>query len=587
MKILSFAVNNFRGISGELANNRINFDNSNTIFIFGQNNVGKSTFLLAYNFLYSNLTATENDFHQKNEANQIEFELEALIDQVDLNYINVSQEKKNESFQKYLSEKSVIKIRRTIGATREKNKLIVQKPKDSTWNPGTKIWDETAFGTIGLSTVFQHLLPTPILIKAMPTEEEVEKVVNEILASKAKNRLDDTESSQLAEAQEKIKLLQEKMYNPISIEEYKKKVNEHFCKLFPDTSIDFSDTDKVKWTEDKFGKKFEVHFQKQNPDGSKNESVPTSYATIGHGAVRGAIFSLLLMRDIADEIIKTDNRKEYLILFEEPELFLHPKIMRELRELIYFVSEKEYPYQILCASHSPQMIDISKDNSSLIRMVRECDQTKLFQVGESDLLNARGIKTKGELRQELFEVLRFNPHICESFYADEVVLVEGATEEIVIRGILQQENPKKELFIVNCNSITNIPFYQKIYSKFSIKHHVICDTDSELSSGLDEKNNPIYENGIQATIYKLFMASYQSSSPAGILRMHNHTFEPAHKATTIDSDLKLPDNFNSSDGKPYNANRYWKEVLLPNYNKKETASVPIIKYMREIIAHKW
>lgn len=42
MKILQFGVNNFRGISGGLLNNLIDFTNTNTIFLFGQNNVGKS-----------------------------------------------------------------------------------------------------------------------------------------------------------------------------------------------------------------------------------------------------------------------------------------------------------------------------------------------------------------------------------------------------------------------------------------------------------------------------------------------------------------------------------------------------------------
>ncbi|MGL1493945.1 AAA family ATPase, partial [Vibrio parahaemolyticus] len=48
------------------------------------------------------------------------------------------------------------------------------------------------------------------------------------------------------------------------------------------------------------------------------------------------------------------------MLFEEPELFLYPRLLKELRELIYAVSDLEYPYQVLCASHSPQMIDLSK-----------------------------------------------------------------------------------------------------------------------------------------------------------------------------------------------------------------------------------
>ncbi|MDO4764203.1 MAG: AAA family ATPase [Flavobacteriaceae bacterium] len=79
---------------------------------------------------------------------------------------------------------------------------------------------------------------------------------------------------------------------------------------------------------------------------------------------------MLLMRDIAEEFERVENRKDYIVLFEEPELFLHPKIMKDLRELIYKVSEDDMPYQVICASHSPQMIDITKDKTSLVRMVK-------------------------------------------------------------------------------------------------------------------------------------------------------------------------------------------------------------------------
>jgi hypothetical protein len=59
------------------------------------------------------------------------------------------------------------------------------------------------------------------MIRAMPTEAEVENIVNEILASQAKLKLSATEFLELEEAQGKVKELQEKMYNPISINDYK------------------------------------------------------------------------------------------------------------------------------------------------------------------------------------------------------------------------------------------------------------------------------------------------------------------------------------------------------------------------------
>ncbi|WP_152442179.1 AAA family ATPase, partial [Dickeya dianthicola] len=54
MKISFFGVNNFRAISGGIDNNKIIFKDTNTLFVYGANNVGKSTFLKAYLFFYSN-----------------------------------------------------------------------------------------------------------------------------------------------------------------------------------------------------------------------------------------------------------------------------------------------------------------------------------------------------------------------------------------------------------------------------------------------------------------------------------------------------------------------------------------------------
>ena len=588
MRLINFAFDNFRATSGGLDNNRIKFDGSNTIFIFGQNNVGKSTFLLAYDFFFNERSPSLEDLYKRDTTKAIEFELELGVDDIDLKFIEEKQEKKIQSFRQYLSACSTIRIRRSYSFSNDgKGKL--NKAKDLTWNPSTQHWDETSFGTIGLIQVFQALMPTPILIKAMPTEQEVENVVNEILASKAKSKLSESEFGELQKAQETVRELQAKMYNLESIEAYKEEVNRHFQQLFPDTKIELADSDKVKWTEDKFGKKFNVEFRKYNVDGTIDSDTPTSYSSIGHGAIRSAIFSLLLMRDIAEELPRRNDRKEYLILFEEPELFLYPRLLKSLRELIYSVSDFNYPYQVLCASHSPQMIDLSKRNSTLIRMVKKDIGTKLYQVQDEDLKEAKGASTLNDLKQAMYEVLRFNPYICESFYADEVLLVEGPTEEIVVRGILQKLNPQKDLFVVNCGTVNNIPFYQKVYRKFAIKTHVICDTDDAEVGDLDGFSNPTFKAGIQSSIYQEhFINCNTLPKLGGLLRVHLTTFEVAHAAITVHEDVKYPmAKFIESHGKPYNANRYWKEVLEVNFEEAHIGTVPIICYIKEIVNFDW
>ena len=63
MKISKFSVNNYRGITGGLEANRIDFDDIYTLFIFGQNNTGKSTFLRAYEFFYQGIDPKKEDFY--------------------------------------------------------------------------------------------------------------------------------------------------------------------------------------------------------------------------------------------------------------------------------------------------------------------------------------------------------------------------------------------------------------------------------------------------------------------------------------------------------------------------------------------
>ena len=582
MKIISFGVNNFRGISGGLKDNTIEFNNSNTIFLLGQNNVGKSSFLKAYEFFYKNSTATVEDIYRMNPDNIIEFELVLQLDDFDFEKDSISNKK--EGLKKWLNPDNFLKIRRVL-KPKAGVKISFEKTENYTWDYEQNIWVAKNYGGIGLDTVFQAALPTPIFIKAMPTEAEGEAIINEILRQKASANLEDKERQELKEAQAKIQKLQDKLYNPESIQSYKEEVNKYFQTLFPNTKIELSEKDKAKWTENSIGKSFAIHFE-QNNNGEKDETIPTSHERIGHGAVRSAIFSLLLMKDVAEEFERVDNRKDYIVLFEEPELFLHPKLMKQLRTLIYKVSETDTPYQVLCASHSPQMIDITKEKSSLVRMTKHNEGTRLYQINDEFLKDSKEIKTKEELKQEMNEVLRFNPFICESFYADEVVLIEGPTEEIILRGYFNEVQTDKDIFVVNCGTVNNIPFFQKIFSRFNIKYHVICDSDAAVVKDLDDYGLVPFESGIQKSIYQQFKFDCKKVDySVGLFQVNVPTFEPYHQKESINENLKYSNNYLATDGKPYNANLYWKEVLQPNLGNDEINNVPIVQFLKNIVNH--
>lgn len=300
------------------------------------------------------------------------------------------------------------------------------------------------------------------------------------------------------------------------------------------------------------------------------------------------------------EIEKSDIiEKDIIILFEEPELFLHPKLTKELRTLIYEVSKTGSPFQVLCASHSPQMIDISKDHTSLVRMIqKEDNSTELHQVKQEDIIE-NDHKTipqrREEAKQKLQEILRFNPFICESFYADEVVLVEGDTEAIIWRAYIEEFGDSgKDIFVVNCGGVTNIPLYQKIFSKFNIKYSVICDTDhikyenkgkdklviknSNINGWNGRIENPIFTGYIQKSIQDQFEKD-MLKGVVGKFFVFKETFEPAHEALV--EPFKY-EGYTKTEGKPFGANKYW-EKILKSREESGFLEIPIIKYIQEIL----
>jgi putative ATP-dependent endonuclease of the OLD family len=71
------------------------------------------------------------------------------------------------------------------------------------------------------------------------------------------------------------------------------------------------------------------------------------------------------------------------------------------------------------------------------------------------------------------------------------------------------------------------------------------------------------------------------------MRTHNVTFEVAHKHENINELVKYPENYVESHGKPFNANKYWSEILEPNFNSSLIDKVPIVIYLKEIIGFNW
>ncbi|SGY98699.1 Putative uncharacterized protein [Moritella viscosa] len=452
MKIKSLKVISFRNINGE--DNILEFNDSDIIFIFGQNNVGKSTFLRSYEyFVTPKKKCVLSDFHDFDELNTIEMEMVFTKEDGD----NLVFEKKG--LNNWVSEQNEIRFRKTWGS-------VGTEGKKETFDPKKGTFVDNGFG--GFDSHLTKEAPTAIVIPAMPTPEDLSKWITDTIKKQVLKTLSEEHAETYQEALDKLNELQSKIEDTELVKGFSDKANSNFQKVFPELSLSISPligthVDVTKALD----KEFCVAINHEGKDGK------SEFNSHGHGVIRQAMFNFLGLSKNDYDPEEGDNgvKKEFIILFEEPELYLHPKRIRLLKDTLYSLCNKS-KFQILCASHNPQLIDLSKSHTTLARLTAEEDGTTIIhQVGD-DVFDSQG-----ENRDRILMLNRFNPHICETFFADEVVLVEGDTEAIVVRQLLHEHYPEKDIFVLNTGTKNNMPFFINVLSHFKIKQHVIHDSD--------------------------------------------------------------------------------------------------------------
>lgn len=539
VKLKKLIINNFKGLRGEA--NIIDFEKSDIIFLIGKNNTGKSTILQAYNFFVtSKQKATLSHFTDQDLQIPIEITAEFIVEEDDQGDMAL---KKNEPD---WIKNWVDPINGTIIIRKTWTELDKDGAKQ-TYNPKEAAFVDGGFG--GFDTLLTKYAPNAILINAISTPEELEKAINDIILTNHLKKLETNHSDQYHALVKGIEELRQAISDSDDIHEINSKMNGVFKSVFPDLELNIypipdSGLDITKTIKSSHGIKV---------TDTKDEKLFNDLKNNGHGVIRQAFFSFLSTFEASLE----NRHKEYLILFEEPELFLHPEAIFSLRKQLYELAN-DSPFQVLCATHSSSMIDTSMPHSSLVRLVKDEKRlTKTYQV-QFDAFD-------GEDKNYLQMINRFNPHICESFYSDEVLLVEGDTEAIVYRDLIERYfSNQRDIFVLNTGSKANIPFYQRILTHFSITHTVIHDIDSPNSV---DRSGKTKVNGMWTINESIWTEIQRSNKPIpGLSRrfVHYRNFEEAHNYSP-----------NSSKGKPLSAFEFARSLTL------ET-ELPCIEFLTDL-----
>ena len=305
-----------------------------------------------------------------------------------------------------------------------------------------------------------------------------------------------------------------------------------------------------------------------------DDGTPTRIGLQGHGLQRALIFAMLEVlatKSAVKTITDSDqtNRRQTVLLFEEPELFIHPHLMRRLRDTLTKIASRP-DWQVVVSTHSPFLVDVASDPCSLV-IHRRSSSSRPPGVKQLRIDPLAGEKRKDE-RQRLRALLDFHPTVCEAFFAKHVVLVEGDTELAVfskpqtvcrLAGISDEQT--RDVTIVSCNGKWTIIPIARLLCAFGIPTRVVHDCDRKGRS--DEKLSELKTSEFHAN------AKIAEVVPGGDVFVVDDTFE--HVLWD-----KTKKTYRTKKDKPFRA---WKRVRVLCKKKENLDHAPALKRVIEFV----
>jgi putative ATP-dependent endonuclease of OLD family len=194
---------------------------------------------------------------------------------------------------------------------------------------------------------------------------------------------------------------------------------------------------------------------------------PVDAERMGSGIQSAVVISLL-------QAYRELHKENAVLLFEEPELFLHPHGRRHLCRLLCELAQSGT--QVIYTTHSQDFVDLARlDCVQIVTKTRDLG-TKLKPPAEAALTN--------DWKAKLKLIRHFSSPRNEVFFADSVVLVEGITELAVISHLTAICEPPIDLDGCNCSIIEvggkpAMPLFIRMMHALGKRVLAVYDSDSD------------------------------------------------------------------------------------------------------------
>jgi len=218
-------------------------------------------------------------------------------------------------------------------------------------------------------------------------------------------------------------------------------------------------------------------------------NISTEVSRQGTGLIRTCAFAMLRYHTRL-KLKKEIQTRPVIVAFEEPELFLHPSAANMLRDTLYSLGHTD---QIIATTHSPWMIDLSRDPQSITRT--SVDANEFVTATNYGTTAALG-KLPPEDRERVKMVQIFDDELSRVFFAERVVIVEGDSETLAIKNTTRLLPDEQRKFInaryqvVKARGKAAIISLVKYLRELGMSPIVIHDKDSSVA-GAEKFNEPI------------------------------------------------------------------------------------------------
>jgi predicted ATP-dependent endonuclease of OLD family len=211
-----------------------------------------------------------------------------------------------------------------------------------------------------------------------------------------------------------------------------------------------------------------------------DDGVRGSVDNKGDGFKRAITFSILrsyvqLSQDVTWRKDAQDGkpaRETFLFLFEEPELYLHPKAQNILFDALALISKK---HQVVVTTHSP--LFFSSDNTkTFIKVVKKKPEDAAKPIGECCPIDLTAVSEKDKFQLISFESSNF------AFFSKKIVLVEGDSELIVFPHIATLLNlgwdfRTTSTSLVKISGKGSFKRYKDFFTCFNVDVAMVADLD--------------------------------------------------------------------------------------------------------------